>query len=435
MRERERRPKVSVESERRGSHGLLLLSGGLFLGFPALCAVSSLALLLGLVCANIYLASSFVQFEAPALQAHRATPAATRMGVAEPRATLASLATEVAALSDTSAASPVETPRPLPFSISASIAPIRISHPMAGYTIEGLRARPYPGGALRVRSVLTATDIFTRYYVDYPSDGLTITGIVQVPPGRGPFPVIILNHGYISPDKYWSGADTWNAAEYLNRRGYLTVAPDFRNWGESDPGNSFFSTGPVIDVLNLIGSLSSLSEADPERVGMWGHSMGGGVTTKAIAVDARIKAAVLYAPVSADDADLLARWGTGCKGGQSEPDEAAGGCAGAEVLTSDIDQNLYLAYQEVASSPLFLYQFSPIHYLDRVVAPVQIHSGTADTRTPPEWAAAIYTALQGAGKEVEYFTYPGQGHTFQGEPWQLFMERVADFFDVHVKGQ
>jgi dienelactone hydrolase len=387
-------------------------------------------LLLGFVCVNAYLACNFLQLEAPSLQP---TLAPTRAGVAEPRATLASLATEVAALSATAVSPPVETPRPLPSSISTT--PILISQPMAGYTIEGLRARPYPGGAIRVRSILTATNVFTRYYIDYPSDGLTITGIMQVPPGRGPFPVIILNHGYIPPDKYWSGADTWNAAEYLNRRGFLTVAPDFRNWGESDPGNSFFSTGPVIDVLNLIGSLSSVPEADPERVGMWGHSMGGGVTTKAIAIDSRIKAAVLYAPVSADDADLLARWGTGCKGGQSQSNEAAGGCAGADMLTSGLDQSLYLAYQEAASSPPFLYQLSPIHYLDRVVAPVQIHIGTADTTTPPEWAAALYGALQGAGKEVEYFTYAGQGHTFQAEQWRLFMERATDFFEARVRNK
>jgi dienelactone hydrolase len=395
--------------------------------------VSSLALLLGLVCINVYLTRSFARFEAPARQV---TPTPTRIGVAEPKATLASLATEVAALSETVISPPAKTlNNPLPSPISTSTTPIRISHPMAAYTIEGLSARPYPGGTIRVRSILTATNVFTRYYVDYPSDGLTITGIVQVPPGRGPFPVIILNHGYISPDRYWSGADTWNAAEYLNRRGYLTVAPDFRNWGESDPGNSFFSTGPVIDGLNLISSLSSLPEADPERVGMWGHSMGGGVTTKVLAVDGRIKAAVLYAPVSADEADSLARWGMGCKGGEAQPDEAAGRCAGAEMLASGIDQGLYLAYQEAASSPQFLYWLSPIHYLDRVGAAAQIHIGTADTTTPPEWAAAIYAGLQSAGKEVEYFTYPGQGHTFQGEQWQLFMERAADFFDVHVKGR
>src|SRR5512136_1414382 len=109
MQERKLRPKVPVESGRRGNRWPLLLSGGLFLGFPTLCAVSSLALLLGLVCVNVYLARSFVRFEAPARQT---TPAATRMGVAEPRATLDSLATEVAALSETAVSPPVKTPRP-----------------------------------------------------------------------------------------------------------------------------------------------------------------------------------------------------------------------------------------------------------------------------------------------------------------------------------
>jgi len=55
-----------------------------------------------------------------------------------------------------------------------------------------------------------------------------------------------------------------------------------------------------------------------------------------------------------------------------------------------------------------------------------------DTRTPPEWSAATRQALQESGKEVEYFTYSGQGHTFEGEHWRLFMERATDFFDRHL---
>jgi dipeptidyl aminopeptidase/acylaminoacyl peptidase len=293
-----------------------------------------------------------------------------------------------------------------------------------------LQGRTYPGGTLRVRSIMTVTKDFSRYFIDYPSDDLTITGIMQVPHGEGPFPVVILNHGYVPRDSYWSGADTWSAAEFLNRRGYLTVAPDFRSWGESDVGDSFFSTGQVIDALNLISSLSSIREADPLRVGMWGHSMGGGVTTKAITTDPRIRAAVLYAPVSADDAKVIARWGTGCKGG--EPGEAADECAGAEVLTSDLDEHLHLAYTTAAADPFFMDQVSPINYFHSVVAPVQIHIGTEDTTTPPEWSDEIYQALLAAGKEAEYYSYPGQGHSFEGKDWRLFMERVADFFDRHL---
>ena len=81
----------------------------------------------------------------------------------------------------------------------------------------------------------------------------------------------------------------------------------------------------------------------------------------------------------------------------------------------------------------FLKRASPINYFEFVVAPVQIHSGTADTMTPPYWAEDIYQALQAAGKDVEYFTYPGEGHAFDGESWQLFMGRASGFFDRYVK--
>ncbi|MBI1881947.1 MAG: peptidase, partial [Chloroflexi bacterium] len=106
-----------------------------------------------------------------------------------------------------------------------------------------------------VRAVLTETEVYTRYYIDYPSDDLTITGVMQVPHGEGPFPVVILNHGYIPPSRFWSGADTWRAADYLVSHGYLTIAPDFRGWGQSDRGSNYFRTGLVIDVLNLFRSL------------------------------------------------------------------------------------------------------------------------------------------------------------------------------------
>jgi dipeptidyl aminopeptidase/acylaminoacyl peptidase len=294
---------------------------------------------------------------------------------------------------------------------------------LLGYTIQGLRERDYPGGVIEITHTITDTDSFTKYLIRYPSDdssvgsgqSLTITGMMNVPKGDGPFPVIILNHGYIPPSRFWSGADTWRAADHLAAQGYLTISPDFRGWGGSDSGSNYFRTGLVIDALNLIGSLPSLSQADPERVGMWGHSMGGGVTTKAITIDPRIKAAVLYAPVSADDTGVMRRWGHGGGGGGD-------------------DDSLARAYQQASRDQDFLQQTSPIYYLHLVRVPVQIHQGAADTTTPPEWAEAIRDALQAAGKEVEYFSYPRQGHALQGESWDLFMQRITDFFDRTLKG-
>ena len=79
-------------------------------------------------------------------------------------------------------------------------------HPLAPYTLEGLRQRSYPASPIRVRAVLAETADFTQSYFDYSSDGLTITGVMHTPAGDGPFPVVLLLHGYFERDRYWSGA-------------------------------------------------------------------------------------------------------------------------------------------------------------------------------------------------------------------------------------
>jgi len=314
----------------------------------------------------------------------------------------------------TATPAPLPTPTPLlPVSTASTETPEPTPHPLAAFTIEGLRSRAYPGGTIEILGTLEMTDRYTRYAIAYPSDGLRITGVMHVPHGEGPFPVVILNHGYIPPERYWPGADTWREADFLARRGYLCVAPDFRGWAGSDPGPNYFRTGIVIDVLNLISSLRSVPQADPDRIGLWGHSMGGGLVAKAITIDSRIDAAVLYGPVSAYDLDNIEKWGDG--------------------LAHDSDDPLAPVYREAARDPEFIRLTSATFFFHYVTAAVQIHQGTADTVTPPEWARSIRDSLLLAGKSVEYYEYPGQGHAFQGASWLLFMERVAAFFDAHLK--
>jgi dipeptidyl aminopeptidase/acylaminoacyl peptidase len=247
--------------------------------------------------------------------------------------------------------------------------------------------------------------------------------------------VIILLHGYFDRAYYWSGAGTEEVAGFFNGHGYLTIAPDFRSWGESDTGASLFHSGLVVDTLNLISSLPSLPQADPARVGLWGHSMGGGVATKALVVDSRIHAAVLYAPNSADDADIIGRWGPGCLPGQSQ---AAGDkCNPAEVISPELPIEIVSAYLETAADSQLLRQIAPLYHLEQVTAPVQIHIGTADgagaAETPPEWSEKLYEALQAAGKDVAYYVYPDQGHFFNGDSWALLLERAVMLFDGQLR--
>jgi dipeptidyl aminopeptidase/acylaminoacyl peptidase len=336
-----------------------------------------------------------------------ATSTLTATVTAAPRSTATQTLTPTATATRTSAPTATQTSTP---TRTATPTP----NPLEPYTVLGMRERAYPGGEIAIQWTYTRTNAYTRHYVTYPSDELTISGVLCVPHGDGPFPVVILNHGYIAPDEYWSGADTWYASAHLARAGYLTISPDFRGWGESDSGPNYFRTGLTIDALNLISALPSLVAADPERVGMWGHSMGGGVATRSIVIDKRVKAAVLYGPVSADDLEYGRRWRFR-----------------VSPLNSDPLQN---AYRRARYDRAFLARTSPINHFDLASAPVQIHVGESDSVTPPRWAEAIRDALLAEGVEIEYYTYPGQGHAFHGASWDLFMERVVRFYDQHLKG-
>jgi dipeptidyl aminopeptidase/acylaminoacyl peptidase len=300
-----------------------------------------------------------------------------------------------------------------------------------------MRQHIFQSGAITIISKLATTDIYTRYLISYPSDGLTITGIMQIPVnGHPPFPVIIMNHGYFDREGYVSGDGTYRAAEYLNKYGYLTLASDYRSWGRSEIGPSFFYTGLVTDVINLINAVPTIPQADPKRLGMWGHSMGGGVTAKALVVDPRIQAAVFYSTVSADDADLITRWGMGCIGdihfGEIQAD-----CNSSDIVPLDLPSDLIDAYRAASSDPELLRQISPYYHLDLVTAPVEISYGTNDGQVlgsaPPEWSQKLYQAFKEAGKNAQLFAYEGQYHSFNGDAWLAFMDRTTQFFDQYVK--
>lgn len=309
---------------------------------------------------------------------------------------------------------------------------------LAPYTIAGLRAREYESGKIILGEPVLETDHFTRYLIKYSSEGLTITGVLQIPKvGEAPYPVIVMNHGFFSRYIYYSGDGTDRAADFLNRRGYLTVSSDYRSWGESDTGESLFYSGQVIDVINLIYALESIPEADTSRIGMWGHSMGGGITAKVLTiVGDKVDAAVLYSSVSADFADVIGRWGPGCIGDVYEG-EATFGCNSSDILPLDLPAEITASYFDATSDPVMLQAVSPLYHFDKVTAPVQIAYGTEDGQTsagtPPAWSQKIYDAFIEAGVDAEIYAYQGEGHSFIGDPWFVFMGKTQLFFDRHLK--
>jgi dipeptidyl aminopeptidase/acylaminoacyl peptidase len=266
---------------------------------------------------------------------------------------------------------------------------------------------------------------FTRYLIAYKSDGLRITGMMNLPKGEGPFPVIILNHGYYPLDVYQTGNGSKLAADYLANRGFLTLSPDFRSHAGSDDAPNMFRAGHVIDTLNLIPLAQKLPQAQPGKVGIWGHSNGGAITAKAIAISDQIAAAVIYSPASSNiREDYEFRAGRARSRG--------GVPTGPRAGISRVEIEFPVKPDE---APDLYERLSPLPYLNYVTAPVQIHWGTADETVPYKWPGDLLDGLKAAGKQVEYFEYEGQPHSLTGAANQQYLQRIANFYSQHLQSQ
>ena len=296
-------------------------------------------------------------------------------------------------------------------------APVRLGQPgmnqYAAVTVDALRRRTYGAGELRIVEELGVTANFTRTLISYTSDGLTIYGFMNTPFGDGPFPVVIVNHGYVDPNIYSTLTYTTRYADALAAAGYLAIHPNFRDYPPSDSGLNPLRAGSAIDVLNLVGLVERLGgqpgpleKADPDAIGLWGHSMGGGISLRVLVVSDAVDAAVLYGAMSGD-----------------------------EVRNHDRILNVFsggirgLWDEETAPSEELLRQVSPIYHLEKIAAAVSIHHGDLDDQVPLSWSEELCASLNALEKDVECFTYAGQPHTFVGEGDRLFIERTVAFFD------
>ena len=284
---------------------------------------------------------------------------------------------------------------------------------VAGLTIPDLRARHFGTGEITIGDVWQSGNGYTSYRISYPVDGLRLTGLLHVPQGDGPFPVIIANRGTIARDIYQPGMDSRAFSDLMARNGYLVVAPDFRGYGGGDAGPNPFYTGFYADVLGLVPLAQRLPMARAGKVGMWGHSRGASVTIAALTVTDQIAAAVAYAPAPADLAQDYAR-----------RRRQTAGNPGSTTWPFPPDQN-----------PEAYRRLSPISYLDAVSAPVMLHHGTADTTVDESASVAIAETLQAAGKDVTLYLYEGSGHALRGAAYDLYARRTLEFFRTHLGAQ
>ncbi len=303
------------------------------------------------------------------------------------------------------------------------LAPANTTSASYPLQINALRARAYPGSDIVIERVLNPGVNYNRYYVSYLSDGLKIYALMTVPNGPKPatgWPVVVFNHGYIPPAVYRTTERYLAYVDQIARNGYIVFKSDYRGHDQSEGTARGGYTQPdyTIDVLNAVASVKRYPDADPNRIGMWGHSMGGYITLRAMVVSKDIKVGVIWGGVVAPYPDLFTRWNPG--GRYTAP------ARGSWVYS------LEQTYGSPETNPEFWRSISANSYLSDLNAPIQLDHSNADEEVPWQFSEMLYEELQQANKTVEFYTYDGDNHNISRN-FSLAMQRSVEFFDRYLK--
>jgi dipeptidyl aminopeptidase/acylaminoacyl peptidase len=319
--------------------------------------------------------------------------------------------------------SPGGTPGPGSPEASAADRPAEPEVMVRAVSVLGLAEQRHRGDRLRLGAVREQTADYTSYDVTYRSrtttrgaeESYTISGVLNVPHGRGPFPAVVLAHGYIDPAIYERGQGMTRERGYLAARGYVALHVDYRNHAESDDDPRYqtrMRLGYSADVINAVKALRRSPDVpvDDDRVAVFGRSMGGGVILKAlIAEPGLVQAAALWASVSSLEAENYDQF--------IRPDPEDSG----------LRDQLARRYGTPEQDPGFWRENSSRPYFDRITEPVLLVHGRHDDTCPPRWAIRTQRALTAAGVDARLQWYD-DGHAF-GPAFNAAMDHTLRFLD------
>lgn len=290
-------------------------------------------------------------------------------------------------------------------------APIVIPPVLHPLSIEALRLHQFPDQPLTIVSEVSANSSI----VSYSSDGLKLYALMITPKGTSPpggWPIIIINHGHIPPSQYSTTQSYINTSNYFASQGFLVLKPDFRGHDKSEGvwnGSLLSRSEYTVDVLNLISTVNSIPNINPNRLFMYGHSMGGDVTLQVLEITSKIKAATLWAPAVTTMPEAISYF-----------------VKNRSTTSADFTQ-FNIQYPEfTAKYPIS--QISPFDNLDKLSTPLNLHQGTADQSVPYAWGVTFDDKLKSLNKTVNFYSYPNDNHDIAGH-FTVALSRDVDFFN------
>ncbi|WOT06061.1 S9 family peptidase [Shewanella youngdeokensis] len=195
--------------------------------------------------------------------------------------------------------------------------------------------------------------------------------------------------------------------------GYAIFLPDIR-FEVGYPGAS-----SVLALTSGVQHLIDMGIADPQGVGIQGHSWGGYQTAFAVTQTSIFKAAVTGAPVS----NMTSAY-SGIRHGSGLARQFQ-----YETGQSRIGESLF-------KSPQKYIENSPVFYVDRIKTPLMIMFGDKDDAVPWEQGVELYLAMRRAGKDVVFLQYQDEPHHLKKYPNKLdYSIRMMEYFDHYLKGK
>ena len=290
--------------------------------------------------------------------------------------------------------------------------------PLEKYSFENLKKRPYQGSEIKLEKIIKEEDKFTSWLFSFQSDGKKVTGMANIPKKTGKLPVVMMIRGYADDQVYFTGLGTRKGAGVFAENGFITLAPDFLGFGGSDTSSADISSPREtnlfilearferpVTVLNLLASIKSLPQADPDKIFMWGHSNGGQIALSVLEISQKPIPTVLWAPVTKGFPESVLQY-------MGEMDDQ-----GLKVKKAIDD------FTSIYESKYY----SIDHYWNDIQAPIQVHQGTADEYIHTDWTDSFVQTLKDLGKNVTYYKYPRNDHNLSRD-WDLVVSRDLQFF-------
>lgn len=302
----------------------------------------------------------------------------------------------------------------LPKKLESPVVQIK-PRPLDKYAFEILSKKEVPPAQIEIGEIVKEDPDFNSYLFSFSFDPTLegkekkkVTGLINIPTVKGPFPVIVMLRGYVDQKLYKTGDGTKRAAEFFAKNGYVTIAPDFLGYGGSDKesGNIFESRFQTYTTtMVLLKSLPTLPQYNGAIPFLWGHSNGGQIALTILEITGENYPTTLWAPVSKPFPYSILYY--------TDESEDRGKLIRHELATFEETYDVEL--------------YSLTNYLDKISAPMQIHQGTGDDAIPLEWTDNLVKNFEKMEEEVEYYKYPGADHNLQ-PAWNTVVARNLLFF-------